>query len=409
MQHLAVNWSRSIQVDAPIDDNLVKKLTPQILDLRQKSNEPITVGIDSPGGSLASLDVIIGLLAGPNQDNHKCRIITVATNRAYSAAANLLAFGDYSIALKHSQILFHDVRLGSIEDVTPEKAQATAKTLQDINEVYALRLADKVIARLVWGYIDFLPFEKVKDDHADTYKKYSSSISSFTPEIDCFESVDLASYATELWARLSRKNDDLIPQIMNRLSRWIEFKELTRRVPSFRQKGSRTPGMLDGPLHLSKLLGGDTDHFQAKEEELKLFLSLAVSDISSSKTDQANFLSTLEKCIGEYKLFQSMNNASHIDRAMRIMLDHPSAFFSSEFASLSDDVKRNELQKSFPYAALLWQFCVLLCVQLFEGEHILGPEDAQLLGLVDEVAGGGPIQSRYEFAKTRTNSDESEG
>ena len=409
MQELTVNWSRSIQVNAPIDDNLVKRLTPEILELRQKSNEPITVGIDSPGGSLASLDVLLGLLAGPNQDNQKCRIITVATNRAYSAAANLLAFGDYSIALKHSQILFHDVRFGSIEDVTPEKAQAAAKTLQDTNEVYALRLADRVIARLVWGYIDFLPFEKVKNDHADIYKGYSSSISSLTPEIDCFESVDLASYATELWARLSRGNDDLIPQIMSRLSRWIKFKELTRRVPSFRQKGSRTPGMLDGPRHLNKLLGGDADHFKSKEEELKLFLSLAVSDISSSKTDQVNFLSTLEKCICEYKLFQSMNDASHIDRAMRLMVDHQSVFFGSEFASISDNEKAKEIRKSFPYAALLWQFCVLLCVQLFEGEHILGPGDAQLLGLVDEVAGGGPIQSRYEFAKTRKSSDESEG
>jgi hypothetical protein len=40
---------------------------------------------------------------------------------------------------------------------------------------------------------------------------------------------------------------------------------------------------------------------------------------------------------------------------------------------------------------------VLLCRELFEGEHILKPKDAQLLGLVDEVAGGGPVQSKRDF------------
>ena len=100
-----------------------------------------------------------------------------------------------------------------------------------------------------------------------------------------------------------------------------------------------------------------------------------------------------------------MDNPRHIKRATRIMFDHPSVFLPGGFDSLSEEGKEVEMSKSYPYATLLWQFCVLLCRQLFEGEHILRPEDAQLLGLVDEVAGGATIQSQREFAKTQKNSD----
>jgi ATP-dependent protease ClpP protease subunit len=112
------------------------------------------VGIDSPGGSLAALDVLIGLLTGATQTGERGTTITVATNRAFSAAANLLAFGSYAVALQHSQVLYHDVRWGGLEDVTPSKARDAAKALQDANDRFALRLARRIILRFVWAYID---------------------------------------------------------------------------------------------------------------------------------------------------------------------------------------------------------------------------------------------------------------
>src|SRR5688500_5078364 len=104
---MSANWDRAIHIDEVINEQLVRKLTPVILKLRQESNEPITVAINSPGGSLASLDTILGLLQGPTQFSNTCSIITVVTNKAYSAAANLLALGSYSLALQHSNVLFH--------------------------------------------------------------------------------------------------------------------------------------------------------------------------------------------------------------------------------------------------------------------------------------------------------------
>lgn len=60
-----------------------------------------------------------------------------------------------------------------------------------------------------------------------------------------------------------------------------------------------------------------------------------------------------------------------------------------------------------PNAQLFWLFCVSLCRELFEGEHTLKPIDAQLLGLVDEVAGGGPIETKREY-RTRLATEKTE-
>jgi hypothetical protein len=46
---------------------------------------------------------------------------------------------------------------------------------------------------------------------------------------------------------------------------------------------------------------------------------------------------------------------------------------------------------------LFWCFCVLLCRELFRGDHIISPWESQLLGLVNEVAGGGRVESYREW------------
>jgi ATP-dependent protease ClpP protease subunit len=106
--------------------------------MRQEGNDPITVGINSPGGSLSSLEVLLGLISEPDQNGQVCRAVTVSLNHGYSAAANLLASGAYSIALPHSEILFHDVRFGGMEDVTPGKARVAASSFKDAMKSFRL-------------------------------------------------------------------------------------------------------------------------------------------------------------------------------------------------------------------------------------------------------------------------------
>jgi hypothetical protein len=102
---------------------------------------------------------------------------------------------------------------------------------------------------------------------------------------------------------------------------------------------------------------------------------------------------------------ESMNDPEHISNASELMLRHSHIFFidalDRDLDSIPEEEKADLFNKAAPHARLLWHFCVLLCRELFEGEHILKPTDAQLLGLVDEVAGGGPIQSKRDFRVER--------
>lgn len=400
--HLTANWSRSIIIDSTIDDHLVKSLTPKILELRQSGTEPITIGINSPGGSLASLDLLLGLLTGPTQSSPSGEIITVATHCAYSAAANLLAFGTYSVALKHSSILYHDVRYGKLEDVTPEKARGTAKSLQAANDRFALRLAHVIIPRLLWTYIDLrTSFEDARAKFPKIHSKHMALVEAFAPPVDAYKSVDLAGFATSLWARLSAKNDELINNVMDRLDKWVRLTNIVRSVPTYRTKGARTPGLLDGSRHLHKLFQGKAAHFEACEPNLKMLLSLILADIAGTEDSRVNFVAVLDRSSREFAILNSMNDPRHIRYATDLMLNHQHVFLPGESTVDLDarpEAERAEvLEKAAPYATLMWHFCVLLCRELFEGEHTLSPSDAQLLGLVDEVAGGGPVESTREF------------
>ena len=127
------NSTRSIFVVGEIDERQVHRLTPEICKLRGLGSEPITVYINSRGGSTNYAEHIRALLAAPDQEARVCRIITVATNRADSAAADLLALGDYAIAYPTATIHCHGTRL-SADEITREKAEYLAASLKETNE-----------------------------------------------------------------------------------------------------------------------------------------------------------------------------------------------------------------------------------------------------------------------------------
>ena len=97
------NPSRAIFVTGEIDEKLIHRLTPDICRLRAECAEPITAYIDSRGGSTLAADHLFALLKTPTQDGN----VTVATTRAASAAADILALGDYAIAYPHAVVHFH--------------------------------------------------------------------------------------------------------------------------------------------------------------------------------------------------------------------------------------------------------------------------------------------------------------
>ena len=201
---LQIDWNRAIFINSIINDDLFDSLTPKILKMRQENNDPITIGIDSTGGSLASLESIMDLLCSPGLDGVRPIINTVTLNKAFSAAANLLAMGDYAIAYPSSKIFFHDVRYHSIPDVTPSKALQTAKDLERKNEEFAFYLSPKISVRLVWTYINFWSsFEEVKKDFSEAYNDYYPPLSEFM-DLNEGDDFDFAAFILSLYRPLHR-------------------------------------------------------------------------------------------------------------------------------------------------------------------------------------------------------------
>lgn len=410
---VTINWSRCIHIDDVIDDRFINSLIPKILELRHQSSDPITVAINSPGGSLASLDVLLGLLTGPDQDGQVGEIVTVSVRHAQSAAANLLAFGTYAVALGHSEILFHDVRYTGMEDVTPSTARIAAARLQNANEQFSLRLAKRIFRRLVWNYLDLqMQFKEIAESFPVTHKNFHVMLA------HCKGSageaapgrVDVASFATALFAKVSRESEPLIKNTVRRLSQWGVMTHGTNAIPRYKQKGSRKSGLLDGlkTLFDSIIKAGKNAHgddiWAKAETDLHLWEILLTTHISKSESPKNfKFTDIIEKTLDDFRLIESINAPAHNSVITRNMLRHASMFFTEESrALLSSGVeadKKNALDEARPAAELFWYFCLLLCRELFDGEHAISPSDAQVLGIVDEVAGGGPILSRRDFEK----------
>lgn len=417
ISNLTVDWSRCIHIDEVIDDQYVNSLVQQILDLRQANGKPITLAINSPGGSLSALDALMGLLTGPDQDGQVCEVITVSVRHAYSAAANLLAFGAYAVALPHSEILFHDVRYSGMEDVTPASARMAAARLQNANEEFSLKLASRVFRRLVWNYIDFKPnFARYRTRFPEKYESYSFAIESCKTSDDASVRADIASFATALFAEVSVPSEALVDRTIDRLTRWGLTTRVAKALPKYREKGTRKPGLLDGTKNLFDALMRAKKSTVAEslwgkaEADLHLFSLLLVESIAKTESmKDYNFSKALEIVLDDFKLIESINDPSHKKVITRNMLRHKRIFFTDEeydvVAGESEDDRKRVIEAARPNAELFWYFCVLLCRELFNGEHILSPNDAQVLGIVDEVAGGGRVQSRREWRKQRAENE----
>ena len=179
---------------------------------------------------------------------------------------------------------------------------------------------------------------------------------------------------------------------------------------TYRQKGSRVPGLLDGARYLNTSLVGKSPSksFEDLQEHLKLFVGLLVVRLAEPKfRDGIDFSNLTEQVLRDLKLIESMDDPKHQRSANLLMLQNDLVFFGrevgKELEGKSEEEKAAILAVAAPHARLFWCFCVLLCRELFRGDHILSPREAQLLGLVDEVAGGGRVESYREFKLRRRN------
>jgi ATP-dependent protease ClpP protease subunit len=145
------NPDRAIWIRGDLNGWLLNRLRPEILELTARSRAPITVFIDSRGGSPEVRDGILSLLRQTDQgDASASRIITVATSNAQSGAADLLSAGDFAIANPECALLYHGLRFSLAEpQLTYESAKLYAGILPALHERAAAALAQNSVRRFL--------------------------------------------------------------------------------------------------------------------------------------------------------------------------------------------------------------------------------------------------------------------
>ena len=355
------NPKRAIYILGGIDQQQVYRITPEILRLRSESNDPITVYIDSYGGETLYAEDIRSLLYAPDQDARVCRIITVVTVAAASAAADLLALGDYAIAYRNAWILYHGTRQTPQAALTTEKAESLAKSLKQTNEQFALRLARKVFRRCVFHY------GNVAGEFDELRKRLPES------DVTGGDTSELACFAVALARRLSPGNVQKLQlaafkrqQAIGRLNEFIFSRAKFKSEDPMAAKQSEV---------LKLILDYELDRKRQQEWLLSAGGLLEVEDDFNLFNDY--FLGEYRNYLG--LLIPELGDLFLNDAELKEWKGLAQTGETERNAWLKEKVE----QRIHP----VWYFVVCLFRLLQQGEFSLTALDAYWLGIVDEVIG----------------------
>jgi ATP-dependent protease ClpP protease subunit len=351
------NFARSIFLSGKITQQTAYELSPRIKELRAASADPITLYIDSPGGSAAIAEGIRFLIKAPDQDGRRCRLITVVTGTAASAAADLLALGDYAIAEPQADILYHGSRQALDQILTIEGVSSVAANLQEANERLALRLARSSFRRIIWRVI------QLKD-----------AIEKFRVEVEGLEELVKA-----LTTKLSPANAALLAEAIARQKALQEVKA-------------------SADSYLKRLKNLD----QLPDKQLEPELLRAIVNFRSRQHQDDDWLLSrtgMQEVMSDFNLIHDYASQT---KDMDALLEIYGSLFLTPAQSAEFKDKSKEEQKLFleSHASgkleALWYFIVSLCRLLQTKDYQITPEEAYWLGVVDEVTGSG-LQSDREM------------
>lgn len=350
------DYESSIIIDGPIDSSLTSKVAPRVLDLRGQKTRKITVYINSNGGHTMEADAIFRLLKFRGNDDYSPWVVTVAFGNAKSAAADMLAMGDYAIAYPNASIHFHGVRYADVPELTMEDASQYSEVLSDKNSAAALRLANAAFGRTVLLYLtQYQQFNEVR-------KKLGK------PDLrdsECFFSI-----------------------ISEKL-----YSDSAKRVVKTALGHFNENNSLSG-IALTK--ANAKPHKSTLEYELRVFHSV-VAHLTSKKEDKLAGLTNkkLTEITTAFKLLRDYHLGPHTALLKNLVSKYGTYFLTP------DETKHYESLQAGPKDEMeswleglvsakirdLWYLVVSTWQALQEDENPLTPSDAYWLGVVDEVAG----------------------
>lgn len=348
------NPKRAIWVQGTIGQALVDRLLPSIIALTSASREPITVFIDSDGGSVTMAELILQLLRATNQDGGKpCRIITVAVSRAGSAAADLLSSGDYTIVYPNAKLLYHGVRITMPTPVTAEFATLISENLKSSNDRFATSLARKSEWRFMFRV--FALRQKFQQHRTDSDQ----------PDL-----TDLECFTAMLRQKLSDSAQNALDQA---LKRWDRYNNLV--------------------THFDKKVPKSRDFKQIEFEESMLRASTAFEIQQNKKNPDWSLLDGgLRRITDDCLLLDEYISSAYGRQFKQLCQRWASTILTQEQKAALEQLAEPErtektLDEVRPHFLPFWTFFVALCHALQEGENELTPIDAFWFGLIDEPIG----------------------
>lgn len=357
-----------------LNDEMVARLTPRILTLQSQSRDPICVYINSPGGFPRCAEALLNLLRLSNQDiDEPCRIITAVTVLAASAAADLLASGDYAIAFPKSTILHHGIRQSSGTPSTLESTARLNELLRISNSMYAMELAKKSEDRFTFR------FYSVRDEFASVRKEKGPNLSDY----DCF--------VHAIQEKLSPDAKKIFDKAVRRAER---YKALISSVAS----GS---GLAEAetPLQVQAII-------------IKAIVDFEVGGTSAGEIQDFR-LGGMRRLVDDFYILNEYltgNTDEKLDewcKTLGMLILSPEQ--KSEIDGITDQDKRLKrlVDINKPILQPMRSFFIALCHALQEGENELTATDAYWLGLVDEVVGDDLWNLRllYEFEEDEAEPD----
>jgi ATP-dependent protease ClpP protease subunit len=350
------NFARSLFLTGKITPETAHALSPRIKELRAASGDPITLYIDSPGGSSAVAEGLRFLIKAPDQDGRRCRLITVVIGTAGSAAADLLALGDYAIAEPQADILYHGSRQAFEQLLTLEGVASVATNLQEANERLALRLARSSFRRIIWRVVQL----------RDAIEKFR-----YGPE-------GLEELVEALTAKFTPQNATLLREA---IAKQQSLRELKTAADDYlkRRKNAQWPS-----------------------KQLELELVRAIVDYRSRLHKEDDWLlnpTAMREVVSDFNLIHDYASQT---KDLDALLEVYGSLFLTQSQSAEFKSKSKEEQKAYldSHAAdkleVLWYFVVSLYRLLQTKDYQLTPEEAYWLGVVDEVTGSG-LQSDREM------------
>jgi ATP-dependent protease ClpP protease subunit len=346
------NPKRAIYLTGKIDQQLVDRISPAINQLRLESTDPITVYIDSPGGQIMLAETIRHHLQAPNPDGERCRLITVVTSRAASAAADFAALGDYAIAYPYADLVYHGSRINSDMTLTTEMAATVARSLQQTNENFAVRLARRAFPRFLLRLTQF----------SDKFKAFS-------------EGADLSVLTDLLKADLSRTNAQLVTSALQRQKfigdltmsvgkHLLKFKHRGANFSSLRFEGEMLRAIVN---HKSKVHRGDR----------WLLSETGLQEVSE-----------------DFNLLFDFHWGPHRQELEKWYKTYGEIFLSDserkeygELGGVDADKDKWLVEKSESKMRPIWYLTISIARLLQKDDYTLPARDAYWLGLVDEVPG----------------------